>query len=507
MDRVIGTQPATCRTVGWIAAAAACAISASVALRGDGDGAVVAGCILVLLVCAPLCARLAHDPLDAPAIYAAVSAACFGLMSLSWLGDVPPVPAPGVERDDVARALVLVACGLLAFGVAARLVAGPVRARLPLTGGESERMPVALLVGLFAIGALGLMIGLATGAIGFNSASGASAGLLAYSQVFQQLSLLGALAAGALALWVFRRQDRRLRWLLGALVAGQVLCGFVSGYKQQALLPLLLVGVAYVSCHGRVPWKAVAAATAVGVLVLLPATIVYRSVLRPVPDAPAVDTLAGLANETGRYLSGRFRLVDSVAVIQSRTPDVYPYANGRRYTLLPALIALPRAVWTDKPILDDGVEFSQTYWEVPPSRITATPLTQTGDLLRNFAWPGVLVGMAIWGALIGLLARLNVARRSPRSELVCLVALVQVVPFVDADLPQLLAGTSRTLLLAAVVAWLALPGAGSPPGYTRFVGRAWTWCVQRRDARAARQGRRIEGGPLGPSRSEDAAWR
>jgi len=424
-----------------------------------------------LLVCAPLAWRLSHDPLDAVGIYATASALCYGVMSLSWLGKTPPIPAPGVQQTAIAQALVLVACGLLAFGVVARLVAGRVRPRPPLTGGESERMPIILLCGLFAIGATGLAVGLAIGAVGFNNDAGASAGVLAYGQAFQQLSLLGGLAAGAFALWVFRGQDRRLRWLLFGLVAAQVVGGFATGYKQQALLPVLLVGAAFVACRGRVPWKAVAIGTALGILVLLPATIAYRSVLRPTAAVGATNirTPIGLFNETADYLGVRFRLADSVALIQARTPEVYPYANGRRYTLLPALITLPRAVWGNKPILNDGLEFSHTYWEVPPSITTATPLTQPGDLYRNFAWPGVLAGMALWGALVGMLTRLNGLRRSPRLELMCLVALVQVVPFVDSDLPQLLAGASRTLLVAGVVAWLALPGAAGPPGITRLL--------------------------------------
>lgn len=430
----------------------------------------VAGSLLVLLVCAPVVTRLRRDRLDPPAIYMMLSAGCYGVMSLSWLGEPPSIPAPAVTQTDVARALVLVAAGLAAFGIAGRLVAGPAKARPQLTGGERERMPLLALLGLFALGLSGLGLGLLTGAVGFNGDAGAAGGVLAYGQAFVQLSLLGALAVGAFALWAFRSSDPRLRWLLFALVAMQVAGGFVTGYKQQALLPVLLVGASYVACSGRIPWKAVGITAAVGILVLLPATILFRSVVRGEHlTGTTVRTPVGLARETADYLNVRFRLVDSVALIQSRTPAVYPYANGRRYTLLPAIVTLPRAVWPDKPILNDGLEFSHTYWEVPPMITTATPLTQPGDLYRNFAWPGVLIGMAAWGMVVGFLARLNGTRRSPRLELVCLVALVQVVPYVDSDLPQLIAGTSRTLLLAALVAWLTLPGPTGPAGITRLL--------------------------------------
>jgi len=449
--------------------AAACALSAGAALWSDGNAAILAGAVLVALVCAPLVVRLRHDPLDPPGIYVTLSAFCYGVMSLSWLGATPPVAAPGVAQADVKSSLILVACGLAAFAVGARVVAGPVRPRPRLSGGDAQPVPVIL--GLFGIGVLGVIIGLRLGAVGFRSNTDVSAAVLPYAQIFQQLSLVGAVAAGALALSAFRRPSRRLTWLLVALVAVQVMGGFVSGYKQQALLPVLLVGVAYVSCHARVPWKAVAVGAAVAVFGLLPATIVYRVVVRP-PSADTsvnVRTPGGLVHKTADYLEVRFRLIDSVAIIQARTPSMYPFANGRRYTLLPALVTLPRVVWPDKPILNDGLEFSHSYWEIPPNITTATPLTQAGDLYRNFGWPGVVIGMAIWGLAAGGLARLNAERRSPRLELVALVALVQIVPFIDNDLPQLIAATSRTLMIAGVIAWLALPGPTGPPGFARVV--------------------------------------
>src|SRR5215217_815330 len=101
-------RPALRRTLTWIVGVAACAASLLAALSADGDGAVAAACALVLLVCAPLASRLLRDPLDAPGIYAVLSAGCYGLVSLSWLGDVPPIPAPGVGQDEVRDALVLV---------------------------------------------------------------------------------------------------------------------------------------------------------------------------------------------------------------------------------------------------------------------------------------------------------------------------------------------------------------------------------------------------------------
>src|SRR5688572_19163327 len=90
-----------------------------VALEGGRPG-VVAGSLLVVLAGLPGLLRLRRDHLDGVGLYAAMVVVCFGLLSLLWLG-TPAVPAPGVARDDVARSLVIVAAGIGAFQLSARL--------------------------------------------------------------------------------------------------------------------------------------------------------------------------------------------------------------------------------------------------------------------------------------------------------------------------------------------------------------------------------------------------
>ena len=96
---------------------------------------------------------------------------------------------------------------------------------------------------------------------------------------------------------------------------------------------------------------------------------------------------------------------------------------------------------------------------------TSTPLTQIGDLYRNFSWQGVLIGMALWGLVVGLLLALTQRTRSPRFHAFYLFSLATWVVDIESDLPQLIAGAGKSMLVALVLTWLLLPGANGMPGY------------------------------------------
>jgi hypothetical protein len=100
-----------------------------------------------------------------------------------------------------------------------------------------------------------------------------------------------------------------------------------------------------------------------------------------------------------------------------------------------------------------------------------TPLTQVGDLFRNFGIAGVVAGLLIWGVVLGAFTVMFRTIRSPRNEMVYIVGLATSVLFVETILPELLSGAARTLAVATLVAWVVLPGRGSSAGYGRIL--AW----------------------------------
>lgn len=463
----VSRTPAVTAAVGALAL-----VLGALALNGGGTG-VAAGSALVVVVSAPTALRLDADPLDGPGVYAAMSALAFGVLSLAWLG-TPSLSAPGIGADEVAVALVIVSGALLAFGLAVRIVDKPQpRSELRMAPREAPSRRAVLI--LFALGLVGTAMSVRLGIFGYSYSLDphASRPVLAVAQLVGQTANLGSLAVLVAAIACFAFKERPYRVLLLTLVVGQLVIGLAAGSKGATIAPIVSTGLAYIACRRRIPWRAIAIIGVFGVLVVAPANLIYRDYLREatadgtVTD-PAKERLGSLPNRIYATVSSRFRLIDHVALIVDRTGSVYPYAGGTRYVTLPQLILVPRALWPDKPRLDDARLFSHTYWEISKSVRTSTPLTQVGDLYRNFGLPGVGIGMLLWGAFLAGFLRLCRRLRSPRVEMVYLASLSSWIWVVESDLPYLLAAMSKSMPFVVGVAWLMLPGRHSPPGYRQF---------------------------------------
>lgn len=444
----------------------AAGIAAVVALAAHGVAAVVAGCALVLIVSAPLLWRLRTDPLDALGQYGLASALIFGVVSLAWIG-TPASPGPGLDRDQIAETLALIAAALLCLRLGG-IVAGRVRSatHTALTGSGDIRLWAAL--GLFAVSCAATLIGFAAGVFGYVADVSGSGGVPAYAEPLIFLTRFGPAAVLALAL-AAEGGRRDLRKVAIAAILLQTAIGFVAGFKGQAVLPWEYAALAYITVRHRIPWRLLAAGAVALMLIVLPGVNALRTALKEEPSVPgalakAMTNWDRLRPDHGfrdaqRYLAGRFRHVDSVALIERDTPDLF--ASGAGYAYTPAIVfqAVPRAVWADKPVLDQAQQFSHTYWSIPPAIQTATPMTQIGDLYRNFGLAGTLVGMALVGLALGAYQRWARARVSARGELVHIFVLVNFVALqtVETELPVLASNIIKVLPVALISAWLIFP--------------------------------------------------
>jgi hypothetical protein len=150
---------------------------------------------------------------------------------------------------------------------------------------------------------------------------------------------------------------------------------------------------------------------------------------------------------------------------------MYASPDGALYAKLPLIVTVPRQLWHDKPVLDTSGDFATASWERAPSYRTAEPLTQPGDLYRNFGWAGVVIGLVVWGIAIGAWQRVRRHLWSPRMLAIYLWSFPAGVLYIEGDLPNLIATQARTIPLAAAAAWLLLPGRGQAPGYELIAGR------------------------------------
>jgi hypothetical protein len=474
-SRVLGLAALTLAALATGVAGAVVADSQPV----EGPWGVILGVLLVIGTGVPLLLRLRANRLDGPGLYALITVAFLGVTSLGWLGD-PKDAGPGLDQADVASALVFVAAGLVMFTIGARLVAGPVR-RPPLLAFPARLAPSRLaLIVAFLVALLGTLLGLATHTYGYLAAEGSASAFGGLTQAITFLAAFGGLVVLATALTYFGASERGLLWPLVCFVGIETAIGFFIGVKGAALQPLLFVALAFLRSRGKVPWLRIGVVAVLTLTLLVPINDVYRKSLRNDNETPRQALTGAVSGHTAvssthsvkaayDYIFTRFRLVDSVALITRRTPRTFPYADGSRYWSLPALIVVPRVLWPEKPAIDDAAKFSHTYYEIPSDINTSTPITQGGDLFRNFGLVGLLGGLLAWGMVIGGWQRAYERRRSPRWEMVYLYTLVYFVTYVESDLPNLIATAAKTLPLVALAAWLLLPGRDSPPGYHRLL--------------------------------------
>jgi hypothetical protein len=444
------------------------AVALTTAILAVGRLGVGAGLLLVLLAAIPAAVRVRKFALDGPGLYAIVTAASFGFASLAWLVS-PPAAGPSLERNDIRAALILVAAGMGVFYLGARVAGGPANPSRPHAA--TAFPPALLYVGAYAICAAGLITALATGNYGYLRKSTAAA---EFAMVISLIGVVAPVVILAAALAWLQSNDRRYGWTVAALLAPQALVGLVAGVKGESVLPFLLFALAFLAAGRTLPWRAIGVAGALIMFVLLPANEAYRGALRDVGEVrplrdvadPAVYRPDTTIRNALRYPFVRFRHVDNVALIMRDTPRVYAYGEGTRYVLLPPIVAVPRFAWEGKPVMDTAAQFARTYWEVPPSIRTSQPVTQVGDLYRNFSWPGVLIGLGVWGALIGAWSRWWASRRSPRFDAVYIWSIPFAVAYVESDLPTLVATFAKALPLVAATAWVLLPGRRGEAGYT-----------------------------------------
>ncbi len=280
----------------------------------------------------------------------------------------------------------------------------------------------------------------------------------------------------ALALTYLATNDRRYRTPLIAFGVAEVALGLFLAQKTEAVLPLGYVALAYIVVRRRLPIRGIVLGIIFTLFFIVPANQFQRNLLRGQQQATAASAFGASVSrlpplnpfsavtKAVNYVATRFRSIDSVALIHSRTPSLFPYADGKLYAELPAIILIPRAVWPGKPSLNSALDFSRTYYELPPSVQSENQITQIGDLYRNFGYIGVVLGLFAWGLVLGCVTLARQRWQSPRGQFVYLYAVIPAVIAVETDLPELIATVTKALPVVALLAVLLLPAGGEGRG-------------------------------------------
>jgi hypothetical protein len=415
----------------------------------------------------------------------------YGIATTSWSH-----PQFGITMEisvtSVLRALWLVAVGIVAWaigyitgpGTPARRVAGRAMLILGQRFGDEIRGPAVPWI-LYAVGTVARLENVATsGVFGYvGNVSSAVTTASSFGGILGAVGQCAPLGVTVAAMRVFIDRKRYAWITLVILFAAEVAFGALSGFKGSFLASVIEVAVPLSVSRRRLPAVPLILGALTFLLVVIPFNQTYRTAARQGPvsltpgqavsAAPGIlrDSMTGsgvtsaLASSAG-FVMQRIREIDSVAIIDQRTPQQIPYRSPLQLVEGPLADIVPRVLWPGKPLNLTGYQFSQEYFAVPPTEYTSTAETLVGSLYLYGGWLPLLVGMFLLGCGIRLLDDLMDVRTN-RHGILFVVLVFPLLVMSENDWATVLSSIPPTvfvwLLAIAITFKRARP---SPDGYS-----------------------------------------
>jgi hypothetical protein len=347
-----------------------------------------------------------------------------GLATMSW----SPLQANSgseLTPDSILRGLWLVAVAMTAWS--AGYCAGPRRLAVKYAGRltaalaarftPAVRSPAAPWI-LYGTGTAARLATVATtGRLGdVGNAAAAISSASGYQQALTLAGDLAPLGIAAAALRACGERAPRSRLTLAVLCAAEITYGALAGGKSPFIMALLAVAIPLTAARQRIPWGLVAAGVLVFLIVIIPFTGTYRSAVHPasvnltprqaISAAPTVFRQSGALSaatlsQSAAYLAQRVQEIDGPAIIMQRTPSQIPYASAAQLPEDLVTDLIPRALWPGKPILDDGVQFSEEFYGA--TGVSYSAISPAGDLYWHGGWAVVMAGMLVLGVVVRVL--------------------------------------------------------------------------------------------------------
>ncbi len=216
------------------------------------------------------------------------------------------------------------------------------------------------------------------------------------------------------------------RYCFAIFIAARILIGIASGWLGSVVIVGLLISMIYISFHRRLPTRAI--------LIVIPALLFLQAGKEAFRTRYWTGESSGNVVEKAMYWleasadewtsvfrhgdkSGSHRLLskttDRVALLRqaanvlSKTPGVVPFQHGTSYTYLAASL-IPRAVWPDKPSVNEANRFYQVAYGLTNKEDLEGVSIAVGCLVEsymNFGWWGVVGIMFAIGLVLGVFER------------------------------------------------------------------------------------------------------
>ena len=413
---------------------------------------------------------------DLPTFFTILAFVEFGLAPLGCF-------AAGIESDSrfhgdyqpFVHALILVVLGMTAFWTGAHLFArrspAPLQVATPDTLAPSPPIDRPILWAVILYGGAFLVKAYLLQNFGFGY--GASEQVyfkhLAALQVANVIFQLGTYALIILSIerstYPLSLERTVLFWLV---FVPECFWGLLSGMKGILLQNFLLVAVVS-SLTQRKLKKGWLMAAFLGLVVVYPFSMRYRELVRSRPqegiDLSAAAQISSLAldeatrddDTPGGWLGSgalaalnRLNLLQSFAQVMSLGPRAQLMKGGERWWMLPVYPFVPRFLWRTKPALDKTRRFSVA---LGYGDQTSTAITYSGDLFFEYSFPGLILGMALFGVCAQWLTTRFVVSGSKPALFIYTGIFITVFSVTELDAFNFWCTLIRYTVILNLVAW------------------------------------------------------
>lgn len=256
--------------------------------------------------------------------------------------------------------------------------------------------------------------------------------------------------------------------MLILVVFGQVAYGFVIDVKGVALIGIVLAILTKMGMSGRIPKAWIAAAT-LFVVIAFPVMQANRVVRgeygtnRTEAAANILSVLEHAIQTRGEATTGfgrsqtffeRTSLYGSVDVIVTRTGHDVPFQAGA--TMQPLLLTfIPRIILPNRNDVPTGQLMNKVFLHLDQEYTYISP-SHLGELYWNFGWFGVIGGMFLIGAMLGLIgSKFDLSRGVTVTRLlVVLVTIKFVILGFESSIAVVYAVWLRCLPIIGLMHWI-----------------------------------------------------
>jgi hypothetical protein len=260
--------------------------------------------------------------------------------------------------------------------------------------------------------------------------------------------------------------------VLGLYVLIRIASSLASGWLGDVPLLFAAMGIVYVSERRRIPVAPLLAIVAV-VLFLQPGKPAVRAQYwHGDTEATQTERVASWLGESYTawssaidqsadsnwkdlaYMSlSRVSLLTQTAEVAQLTPEIVPHQGAWLYSYM-VYTWVPRAIWTDKPIVNEANQFYQVAYGLTSADALDTVSIAVGSLTEayiTFGWAGVVALMFLMGMLFDWVQRAFLGPKS--GALFGAIGVVAVISLmgIEGQLAQYLSGVVQRMLVTILV--------------------------------------------------------